>query len=426
MYEIVLPNQPGYESLRHVYTATGSPAEILRPAADADVGDALRYARDTGLPLAIRSGGHGISSRATNDGGIVIDLGRLDEVERLDDRRVRVGAGARWGQVARRLHPWSLAISSGDSGDVGVGGLATAGGIGLLGRRFGLTIDHMTAAQVVTADGELRRASETENADLFWAVRGAGANVGIATSLEFRAAPLDLVAHASFAYAPSDLAEFLEAWGALLESAPREVSGFLYVFGGARPFAQATVVHASADERGANRSLETFTALPSLVSHRAVLAPYMSVVPVSGARHTGQQQVATRNGLFEHLDSPTSSLIAHGLQSGPFGMIQVRSLGGAINDVAPEATAFGHRHQNFHVTAVAGPSAVDLDAGWEPLAHLADGMYLSFQSEHSDSDLASAFPPPILERLRAVKSHWDPDRVFGQNFDVSVLSPSAA
>ena len=420
MFEIVRPGQPAYESLRHVYTATGSPAEILRPATDWDVGEALRYARDSGLPLAIRSGGHGISSRATNDGGIVLDLGHLDQIKRLDDHRVRIGTGARWGQVAHTLRPWSLAISSGDSGDVGVGGLATTGGIGLLGRRYGLTIDHVIAAQVVTADGELRRTSETENSDLFWALRGAGANVGIATSFEFRAAQLDLVGHASLAYAPSDLAGFLEAWGALLESEPREVSAFLYVFGGPRPFAQATVVHASADAGDASRSLEPFATLPSLVDHRAALTPYASLVPVTGAPHTGQQQASTRNGLFDHLDTATSNLIAHALQSGVFDMIQVRSVGGAINDVASEATAFGHRHQHFHVTAVAAPPAVELDSAWHPLARRADGMYLSFQSEHTDSDVAWAFPPPTLQRLRAVKSRWDPDRVFGQNFDVSV------
>jgi FAD/FMN-containing dehydrogenase len=337
MFEIVRPDHPDYESMRHVYTATGSPAQVLRPGTGAEVAAALTYAREQDLELAIRSGGHGISSRATNDGGIVIDLSRLDQVTRLDGPRVRLGAGARRGRVARTLQPWSLAISSGDSGDVGVGGLATTGGIGLLGRRFGLTIDHLTAVDLVTADGQLRRASAEENPDLFWVVRGGGANVGIATSFEFRAAEVDLIGHASLAYAPVDLAAFLDAWAVVLEDAPREASAFLYLVGGAHPFAQATVVHASGDADRASRSVERFSTLPGLVGQRAVLTPYAAVVPVTGAQHTGQQRASTRNGLFANLGGAPVVTIAEGLRSGAFDMVQIRSVGGAINDVSPDA-----------------------------------------------------------------------------------------
>ena len=123
-----------------------------------EVAEALAYARAQDVELAVRSGGHGISGRSTNDGGIVLDLGRLDEVTMLDGGRVRLGPGARWGQVAQTLAPLGLGMSSGDYGDVGVGGLATAGGIGFLGRKHGLTLDHVTAAEVVLADGRLVRA----------------------------------------------------------------------------------------------------------------------------------------------------------------------------------------------------------------------------------------------------------------------------
>ena len=134
----------------------------------------------------MRSGGHGISGRSTNDGGIVIDLARLDGMEVLDSSRrlVRIGAGARWKDVAAFLAPHGWALSSGDYGGVGVGGLATAGGIGWLVREHGLTIDHVRAVELVLADGSIVRADATEHSDLFWAVRGAGANVGIVTAFE--------------------------------------------------------------------------------------------------------------------------------------------------------------------------------------------------------------------------------------------------
>src|SRR5690606_17127009 len=141
------------------------------------------------LPLSVRSGGHGISGRSTNDGGIVVDLSRLNAIDVLDaDRRlVRVEPGARWMQVAAALDEHGWAISSGDYGGVGVGGLATTGGIGFLAREHGLTIDRLRAVEVVLADGSSVRADAEHHAELFWAVRGAGANVGIVPAFEFEA-----------------------------------------------------------------------------------------------------------------------------------------------------------------------------------------------------------------------------------------------
>lgn len=197
--DVIRPDDSRYEGARHVYSATGSPAAVVRVRDGHEVPDALAFALDQDAPISIRSGGHGIGSIATNDGGTILDLSMLNGVELLGGRRVRVGPGARWSQVAHELTPHGLAISSGDSGDVGVGGLATTGGLGLLGRAHGLTIDHLVAAEIVTADGRHLRISADEVPDLFWAVRGAGANVGIVTSFEFEAAEVSLVAQATLA-----------------------------------------------------------------------------------------------------------------------------------------------------------------------------------------------------------------------------------
>lgn len=222
MLDIVRPGDPRHADLRHVYTATGAPAAVVRPRSTAEVAEALSFARDTEGPLSVRSGGHGISSISTNQHGTVIDLGRLDTIERVSPGSdlVRIGPGARWGEVAAALHPWGLAISSGDSGDVGVGGLATAGGIGLMGRAHGLTIDRVTAVEIVTADGSVLTLDSERHPDLFWAVRGAGANLGIVTSLEFRASRTPVVARATLQYRTDRLAPFLRAWGETVEAAP--------------------------------------------------------------------------------------------------------------------------------------------------------------------------------------------------------------
>ena len=215
--------------MRSTYLRRGTPGLVLRPRTPDQVADALAYARTQDVPLAIRSGGHGVSGRSTNDGGIVLDVGELDSVEILDAQtgKIRVGPGARWGEVAQVLQPHGLGMSSGDHGGVGVGGLATAGGIGLLGRKHGLTIDHVTAVEVVLADGRKVRADANTDPDLLWAVRGAGGNFGIVTAFELDAYAVGDVVLSVMTFDAGDTAAFLERWGAIVEAAPRELTSFL-------------------------------------------------------------------------------------------------------------------------------------------------------------------------------------------------------
>ena len=412
--DVITPRDFRYESARHVYMATGSPAAIVRVRNSAEVPEALAFARAQGGPLAVRSGGHGISSIATNEGGTVIDLSQLNEAEVLGGRRVRIGAGARWGQVAHALYPHGLALSSGDSGDVGVGGLATTGGIGVLGRRYGLTIDHLVAAEIVTADGAARRVCAEEEPELFWAIRGAGANFGIVTSFEFDAAPTPTVVRGLFLYRPTDLPGFLEEWGHTVEQAPREISAFLVLDG---PIATAMVVHAGDDPRASAAALAPFMALPGVTESETRAVSYPTVPSTTGEAHWGQQPARARSGLAVHLDLETARRIAG--FAGDIEMVQLRSVGGAINDVPADATAYAHRHQNFSVTAVSNAERPALDAAWAPVRERMDGLYLAFESDHTPSSLAEAFPEPTLTRLRALKETWDPDRVFIQNFDLT-------
>lgn len=394
--------------------ATGSPAAVVRVRNSAEVPDALAFARAQDGPFAVRSGGHGISSIATNVGGTVIDLSQLNDIELLGGRRFRIGAGARWGQVAHALYPHGLALSSGDSGDVGVGGLATTGGIGLLGRRYGLTIDHLVAAEIVTADGTARRVSAEDEPDLFWAIRGAGANFGIVTAFEFDAAPTPTVGQGLFLYLPKDLPGFLEQWGQTVERAPREITAFLVLDG---PIASATVVYAGDDPKPAIAAMAPFRTLPGLDAAEVTTIPYPRLPVTTGEAHRGQQPARTRTGLAVHLDVETARRIAD--YAGELEMVQIRSVGGAINDVPADATAYAHRHQNFCVTAVSYAERPELDAAWAPVRERMDGLYLSFESDHTPASVSEAFPEPILTRLRTLKQTWDPDRVFTQNFDLS-------
>ncbi|MGN6407485.1 MAG: FAD-binding oxidoreductase [Curtobacterium sp.] len=417
--EIVRPADRGYAALQHVYSSTGRPGSVLLPETTSEVAEALGIVRASGRPFAVRSGGHGISSIATNTGGDVIDLRALASIEHRGGRSVRLGPGARWGSVAWALAPHGLAISSGDSGDVGVGGLATTGGVGLMGRAHGLTIDRLRGAEIVTADGTARHVSADEEPDLCWAVRGAGAKFGIVTAFDFEASETADVVQTTAVYQPGDLAGFLRAWGRTVESAAREVSAFLYLGAGPTPFAQATIVYAGDDVDAATPEIERFLRLPGLSGQRAVVTPYAAVPLTSGAPHTGQQRASTHTGLAVHLDEDLSERMAALLGSGGADMVQIRSVGGAVNDVDPMATAYAHRHQNFSVTAVSVRGGTAFHDAWEPVHALMDGMYLSFESDHTPSAVAEAFPPATLARLRDLKVRWDPDDLFDQNFDVS-------
>src|SRR5215212_139211 len=218
----VEPGDGSYGKVRSTCIRSGSPGLVLRPADVGGVQAALAYARAQDVPLSVRSGGHGISGRSTNNGGIVIDLRALRSIEVLDagTGRVRLGPGARWGEVAEALAPYGLGMSSGDYGDVGVGGLATTGGIGFLGRKHGLTIDHVVAAELVLADGTLLRVDAENNPDLFWALRGAGGNFGIVTALELDAYAVGNVVFSRMVFEGS--AELLERWARIVEASPRE------------------------------------------------------------------------------------------------------------------------------------------------------------------------------------------------------------
>lgn len=417
----VEPGDAGYAAVRSTYMRGGRPGLVLRPDGAAEVVEALAFARAQDVPLAVRSGGHGISGRSTNDGGVVIDLSRMHRVEVLDvaTRRVRIEPGARWGEVAAALHPYGWALTSGDSGGVGVGGLATAGGIGFLVREHGLTLDHLRAAEVVLADGTVVRTSADEHPDLFWGVRGAGANLGIVTSFEFEVDEVGDVGFAQLVLDASDTARFLVDFGATAEAAPRDTTAFLLMGPprGGMVAAQVMAMVDSDDPETIIDRLQPFARIAPLLQQQVQVLPYPAVVALP-PRHTSDGEPVSRTGMLDHITPGFAADAERLLRSGATPFFQIRSAGGAVHDVPADATAYAHRSAEFSVLAM-GTSHRRIDPVWDAMAHHFDGLYLSFETDRRPERLADAYPGGTLARVRELKRRYDPHDVFRHNFSVA-------
>lgn len=427
--ETVEPGDRRYAEVRSTYMRRGAPGLVLRPRTVDEVAASLTWARGQRGPLAVRSGGHGISGRSTNDGGVVLDLAHLDSVDVVDEatRRVRLGAGATWGSVAAAIARRGWAVSSGDYGGVGVGGLATTGGIGLLGRLHGLTIDHVVAYQVVLADGSVHEVSADAEPELFWGLRGAGGNLGVVTWVEVEASEVPDVVFAQMVFDATDPGGLVSRWGALVQDAPRELTSFLHLSAGGRdrgPMAQAMTVWASPDTDAAVAALEPFLDAGPVLDQRAQVTPYARIIGPVAKHHDGGAPPVSRSGLLPRMTPDAGAALGEVLLSGEASLFSLRAVGGAVRDVAPDATAYAHRSQEFSVTAFAGRGdRTGLDTVWDRHAypHM-DGLYLSFETDPRPERLLDAFPPATLSRLRALKRTYDPDHVFDQNFPID---PSA-
>ncbi|MFC0503361.1 FAD-binding oxidoreductase [Micromonospora costi] len=415
--KIVTPGDRRYALLRSTYTTTHSPAGVLLPETTAEVVAAVRYAREQGLPIAVRSGGHGLAGTSSNDGGIVIDLSALNRVEVVDERSrlVRVEAGARWAAVAKTLAPYGLAISSGDHGNVGVGGLATGGGVGWLVRRYGLTIDHVRAVEVVLADGTLVRADAEHEPELFWVVRGAGAGAGIVVAFEIEATEVRNVGLAQLAIEATPDGATVWQWAERLAEAPRELSTAAVLFPhGRSAVLSITAVVAAESLRRARPLVEPLLAIGRLLDHRVDLVPYPALVPLGHLHpNVGQQASTTTNGLLT-MDDGGARAIMRAVTGPERALIQLRSVGGAVNDVDPDATAYPHRHQDTLVVGTVFPpqGGGALDAAWRGIGQRADGAYVNFESRPDRAAFDRIYPGATGRRVAELWRRYDPDGVF--------------
>lgn len=416
----VLPGDPRYPLLRSTYTTVASPAAVVLVRGPGDIAAALAAARSQGLPVSVRSGGHGLSGRSSNDGGAVVDLSGLDEVRVLDRaaRLVRIGAGARWGRVAAALAAHGLAVSSGDHGNVAAGGLATAGGIGWLARTYGLTVDRVRAVELVLADGTALRADATRHPDLFWAVRGAGAGVGIVTAFEIEAMELGEIGVAQLVFEADRAGGALAQWASAMAAAPRTLTSAAHVLANGPALALSVTVAAADDDPDRVRE-----ALGPLLSGRhrplqatAQFVPYTALVSTAHQHaNTGQQPVVSTNSLLPAMtrDAARAVMAAAGDRRRP-AFVQLRSLGGAIDDLPADATAYAHRGAQVLAQGNLFPphGEDDLRRLWAPIHALGTGSYVNFESGTGPGVFDRAYPGATGVRVREAWRRHDPEGVL--------------
>lgn len=429
--DIIEPGGAEYESASRSVLASGSPAYVLRPRSVGDVQAGVRFAADAGLLLSVRGGGHGFPGFGTNDGGVVIDLSKLATVEVIDKERhlVRIGGGATWGQVAAALAPHNLAISSGDTKSVGVGGLTLTGGIGWKVRKYGLALDNVVAVEVVTANGEVVHATEEENPELFWAIRGGGGNFGIVTAFDFAAHPTTDVFYGKVTFPAAELATVLQGWADYLRTAPEEltsIADFANPFAGGREAPiEIHVTYDGDDLELAAKAIDPIRRLGTVLEDDVALKPYADTL-VEGMTPPPGIQLVTRSAFVDKDSVPeVLRILAEVGASERPPIIAVRSVGGAVSRVPDDATAYAHRQAELmFVTSIIGPKpAIDaaqpaLAAIWGSLAPHVNGAYANFLTADTAEDVAAVYPAETYQRLAAVKRQYDPANLFAGNHNV--------
>jgi hypothetical protein len=422
--EIIEPGDAQYEQASKTFIGQGAPLLVVRPKTNGDILLAIKFATENSLVISIRSGGHSGAGFGTNKGGIVIDMVHFNTVEVVDQAKglVRLGSGARWGDVAKQLQKRGLAISSGDTLSVGVGGLTLGAGVGWMVRKYGLAIDSLVAADVVTASGEVLRATESENADLFWAIRGGGGNFGVVTNFEFKAHPVDKVYAGSIVYPKENLADLLKGWRDCMRVAPEELNTMFLImpsFGGAPPAAMILCCYDGSEKAVAMKAIDPLLQLDKVIRQDIQEKDYADVL--EEAHMPPGIRVVTNNTFVQKMSDELIAVIA----KYPDQIMQIRSLGGAMNRVDPDATAFAHRDSEVLIVM---PTFLPLTASdadiekalqpWREVSAFGKGGYINFFTEVTDKEVSEAYPKSTYERLTHIKKHYDPQNIFNQNYNI--------
>jgi FAD/FMN-containing dehydrogenase len=428
--DIIEPGGADYESVSRTLLTSGKPAYVLRPGSVRDVQEGVMFAASTGLSLSVRGGGHSFPGFGTNDGGVVIDLSRLASVEIIDSERhlVRIGGGATWGKVAAVLAPHGLAISSGDTKSVGVGGLTLTGGIGWKVRKHGLALDNVVAAEVVTASGEVVQASAAQNPELFWAIRGGGGNFGIVTAFDFAAHPTTDVFYGKIAFPASEAATVMQGWADYLRTAPADLTSTADLanpFRGPEAPVEIHVAFDGDDPELAAQAIDPIRRLGTVLADDVAPRPYADILE-DGTPPPPGLKFAIRSAFVGQESVPAVlQILAEVRASEVSPFIAVRSLGGAVSRVPGDATAYAHRQAELmFVTTSAGPAPAvaaarpALEAIWARLAPHVSGAYANFLSAATAADVAAIYPSEVYNRLAAVKRQYDPGNLFARNHNI--------
>lgn len=437
--QLLTPGSPAYDERRKVQDLTldRRPLAIVRATDPEDVAATVRFARKYEIPLAVRSGGHSLARQSMIDGALVADISGMNAV-RFDpaERIAWAQSGTTSGDLVGAGHPHGLALSTGDTSSVALGGLATGGGIGFMARKYGLTVDNVRSAEVVLADGRIVTASPEEHPDLFWAIRGGGGNFGIVTELELQMALVgqvlagEIVLPASrevirgyleySASAPDDLttlANLMQAPPAPFIPAERVGEAVLSIL----------VCWTGSPEDG-ERALAPLRALAESVADTVGTIPYPAIYDFT-AHQAAPHGWSLRSMFADDLSDATldAALLAIQQATSPFSLIQFRGLGGAMARVARDETAFPHRDRRYLLLMV----GVWLDAGEDALPHRAwtqalwgavrqdgTGVYVNFLEDEGDARVREAYGEATLARLAEIKRRYDPTNLFRFNQNV--------
>lgn len=428
---LLAPGEDGYESARHVWNGMVDkhPALIARCTNTADVVHVVTFARERELLLAVRGGGHSFPGYSTCDGGVVIDLSPMRTVEVGTDTRTVRAAGGAWGaHVDAAAQKYGLATTLGQISNTGVAGLTLGGGFGWLSRRFGLACDNLISVELVTADGKVRRVSEHDEPDLFWAVRGGGGNFGVATSFEYRLHPLNptvLGGHVDF---PTEqVKDAIEFYAGLLTRAPRELSVDLSLTPNedGKPGAQIYVVY-SGDAKSGGKVLEPLQRFGKPIKNTIGQQSYLVVQTWFDPPPIDPTHWYLKGGFVSEYSSGLISVLAEEFRPDVKTSMYFQNANGAVADVPQTSTAFSHRNSTANMMLFGlwkdpsqdEPGRKEIHALWSKLAPFTDGYYVNLHDSDPKDKGTERNYGPNFSRLATLKKQYDPQNLFRLNANI--------
>jgi FAD/FMN-containing dehydrogenase len=447
---LLRPEDEGYDAARAIFNGMYDrrAALVARCTGVADVVAAVNFARDNGFEVAVKAGGHSVPGYASCDDGIVIDLSPMKGVfVDPEARTARAAGGVTWGEFDRETQAFGLATTGGRITTTGLGGLTLGSGSGWLERKFGFTVDNLLSAQVVTAAGEVVTASESENPELFWGLRGGGGNFGIVTSFEYRLHPLGPIVLGGLMGYPRERApELLRAWSDHIQSAPEELGGgfafltappeeFVPAEARGRPICGVVVLYAGSVEEGEPVVQALKEALGPPAMDLVMPMPYLVVQQLlDAANPPGRPQYWKSDTLNEMSDGAIETLVEHANRiASPFSVVVLEAKGGAIARVPEDSMALIGRKPAFAFYGISqwedGDDA-DAHIRWarefgdamEP--HSGKDIALNFVMDEGNERVQAAFGPEKYARLVALKDEYDPGNLFSRNQNVKPSGPA--
>ncbi len=435
--QVIAPDDPGYDKARTIFYGGYDyrPALIARAANATDVARVIALTRETGLELAVRSGGHSNAGHSVTHGGIVLDLSHLRDLQiDAQQRTAWAETGLTAGAYTTAANAYGLATGFGDTGSVGIGGLTLGGGVGYLVRKYGLTIDHLLAAEIVTADGQFLYVDAENHPDLFWAIRGGGGNFGVATRFKFQLHEVDHVVGGMLILPAT--ADVIASFIAAAEAAPEELSAIANVMPAppmpfipaehhGRLIIMALLVYAGKPETG-ERALAPFRAVATPLADMLRPMRYPEIYPPDDESY--HPTAAGRTLFVDAVDRQLASEIVDHLEASDAAMraTQLRVLGGAMARVPSDATAFAYRDRKIMVNVAAfyqGPDDRLVREAWvtefaAALRGNTTGAYVNFLSDEGEARVREAYPGATWERLAAIKARYDPTNLFHLNQNI--------